>query len=127
MDEQEYALEWLRFAEMDMGSARHLLTYKPLPIEVICYLCQQSAEKCLKALLVLRKIAPPKIHDLEKLYELCRPVLKDTETVRSQCNILNQYSVQPRYPHEDNITGDDVDEAVKSAGVILEFTKKYFL
>ncbi len=34
---------------MDLRSAEHLLKMHPVPIEIICYLCQQSAEKYLLA------------------------------------------------------------------------------
>jgi HEPN domain-containing protein len=126
MDELEYALEWLRFAENDLGNGEYLLDRKPLPVELICFLCQQSAEKGLKGLLVLGKIIPPKTHDLEKLYALCEPAAQNIKTIWSQCNVLNQYSVQPRYPHEENITQEDADEAIKSARTILAFVKKFY-
>jgi HEPN domain-containing protein len=71
MDNREYALEWLGFAEMDLSSAEFLTGKRPLPLEIICFHCQQSAEKCLKGLLVINTIQPPKTHDLRELYNLC--------------------------------------------------------
>jgi len=56
---------------MDLDSAEYLLNMHPIPIEIICYLCQQSAEKYLKGYLVLHDINPPKIHDLNQLRKLC--------------------------------------------------------
>lgn len=44
----EITREWLNFAEMDINSANYLLTMRPTPIEIICYHCQQCAEKALK-------------------------------------------------------------------------------
>ena len=44
--------EWLEFAKMDLGAAEYLLTMHPLPVEIICYHCEQAAEKFLKAVLV---------------------------------------------------------------------------
>ena len=41
--------EWLKYANNDLEAANHLLTLHPLKLEIICYLCQQSAEKMLKA------------------------------------------------------------------------------
>jgi HEPN domain-containing protein len=49
---------------MDLESAKHLLGMKPIPYEVICYHCQQSAEKSLKALMVKNQLEVRKIHDL---------------------------------------------------------------
>jgi len=41
--------KWIRRAQMDFDSAAKLIEtrFEP-PIEVVCYLCQQSAEKILK-------------------------------------------------------------------------------
>jgi len=60
MDNRTRAQEWQRLGEMDLSSAEHLLTMKPVPVEIICYLSQQSAEKYLKGYLVLHGINPPK-------------------------------------------------------------------
>ena len=48
MDNRTRAQEWQRLAEMDLSSAQYLLNMHPVPVENICYLCQQSAEKYLK-------------------------------------------------------------------------------
>ena len=41
---------WLDFAENDLAVAKHLLeTFHPKPLEIICYHCQQAAEKAIKA------------------------------------------------------------------------------
>jgi len=126
MDEQEYSLEWLTFAEMDLGSAEHLLTYFPLPLEIICFHCQQSVEKCLKGILVLQKTIPPKTHNLEELYILCEPFVSNIENIKIKCNILNKYSVMPRYPREIMITEMDVREALACAKDVLNFLKPLF-
>lgn len=40
-------------AAMDLGVARYLdETYRPKPLEIICYHCQQAAEKAIKALII---------------------------------------------------------------------------
>ena len=44
-----WSSEWLDFAYMDLSAAEHLLTMRPLPVEIICYHCEQAAEKFLKA------------------------------------------------------------------------------
>ena len=41
--------EWYNMAAMDLGVAGHLdATYHPKPLEIICYHCQQAAEKAIK-------------------------------------------------------------------------------
>jgi HEPN domain-containing protein len=123
MDELEYALEWLSFAETDLGSAEYLQGRRPLPAEVICYLCQQSAEKSLKGFLALQGIQPPRIHKLDELCRLCltyRPAFQD---ILTPCNLLNRYGVQPRYPREITIAPEDMSDALKYAKIILNFVK----
>ena len=45
----ETAKEWFTYAERDFLTAEHLAkTLYPIPIEIVCYHCQQSAEKFLK-------------------------------------------------------------------------------
>ena len=40
-------------AKHSLGVARHLYeTYRPQPLEIICYHCQQAAEKAIKAVIV---------------------------------------------------------------------------
>ena len=50
--------EWLEFAAMDLDSAQFPLGMRPVPVEIICYHCEQAAEKLLKAVLVAADIAP---------------------------------------------------------------------
>jgi HEPN domain-containing protein len=95
MTKEEYALEWLHIAEMDFGSAVYLLGHRPLPVEIVSYHCQQSAEKWLKGFLVIQGIRPPKTHDLVDLYNLCEPFAQNIQNIRYHCDALNKYGVQP--------------------------------
>jgi HEPN domain-containing protein len=60
MTDLDSAREWLHFAQMDLSSAEYLLPMRPRPTEIICYHCQQSAEKALKSILILNAIFPTK-------------------------------------------------------------------
>jgi HEPN domain-containing protein len=126
MTKEEYALEWLRFAEMDFGSAEYLLGYRPLPVEIVCYHCQQSAEKWLKGFLVIQGIRPPKTHNLEELYKLCEPFSQNIQNIRTPCGALNKYSVQPQYPEEMSITEPEMYAALNSVKIITEFMRPLF-
>ena len=44
MDNLARAQEWQRLAEMDLVSAEYLMGMRPVPVEIICYHCQQSAK-----------------------------------------------------------------------------------
>lgn len=67
--DHEFALQFLRKAEHDLGSARLLLTSDNL-FDSACFHCQQLAEKAIKALLTHHSIRFKKMHDLDVLLEL---------------------------------------------------------
>ena len=61
------ALRWLRFSEEDLSVASRLMTGIPTAPRHACWLCQQAAEKALKAALVLEGIEFSFTHDLDAL------------------------------------------------------------
>jgi hypothetical protein len=42
--DEEYAREWLVFAEMDVNSAGYLINMRPRPDEIICYLSRANVD-----------------------------------------------------------------------------------
>ena len=69
--QETWSSEWLDLAEMDLGAAEYLLGMRPVPVEIICYHCEQAAEKMLKGTLAQFGMEPPKTHDLIQLCKLC--------------------------------------------------------
>jgi HEPN domain-containing protein len=118
MDNLAQAQEWERLAAMDLRSAEHLLKMHPVPIEIICYLSQQSAEKYLKGFLVMHGTDPPKTHDLDELCKLCLRVSGAFADVVDQCSDLTAYGVQPRYPMGVMLEEQDMQQALRSAGAV---------
>ena len=119
--ELEYVAEWLNYAKMDLISAEHLLTLHPLPLEIICYHCQQSAEKYLKGYLVSKgTIEPPKTHDLVLLKIDCMETDMRFDRISRACDVLTRYGVQPRYPNEMEITKSDMHKALEYARQIRD-------
>ena len=115
------AQEWQRLAAMDLNTAEYLQSMSPLPLEIICYHCQQSAEKYLKGYLVFCGMAPPRMHDLD---ELCKLSLKFSNTFKNiadQCSDLTAYGVGPRYPMELILEEEDMQQALNSAKIIRDF------
>lgn len=121
MDNRESAQEWQKLGEMDLSSAEYLLNMKPVPVEIICYLSQQSAEKYLKGYLVLYGVNPPKIHDLDELRKLCSNLSETFEEIADQCSDLTAYGVQPRYPTELMLEQRDMRQALSSAKRVRDF------
>jgi len=115
--------EWLKYASNDLEAANHLLTLFPLKLEIICYLCQQSAEKMLKAFWLYSDVFPPKTHDLEVLRSKCEEFDASFLNLAGECIRLNDYSSQPRYPFSLEITEEDMQMAIKDSKGISEFVK----
>ena len=104
--------EWLEFAAMDLDSAQFLLGMRPVPVEIICYHCEQAAEKLLKAVLVAADVEPPKTHDLIQLCKKCAELDEEYEALADACIELSPYGVQVRYPSNLDLNEDDMQCAL---------------
>ena len=125
MGSNEILQQWLNKGNDDLRSAEYLSTmHHPTPDEVICNLCQQSAEKYLKGFLFLHNIEPPKTHDLIELLEICVENDKLFSTLSPKVQILTTYAVIPRYPNDLGITCDDMKTAIRYAKDVQEFVLK---
>lgn len=92
--------QWLDMADMDMGVAKHLMeNYHPKPLEIICYHCQQAAEKAIKALLVSRgtQDGMPKLHDLSFLLNQVKNLVKIEEKYYDYADTLTPYGEGGKY------------------------------
>ena len=116
--------EWIKYSDIDLAAAKHLReTMHPVPLEIICYHCQQSAEKILKAFLIYSGSKPAKVHDLELLRNECEKLDKSFIEIAEECVRLNDYSSQPRYPMEIEIMDGDVVLALQDSQKINELVK----
>lgn len=115
-----YIRRWLELAEGDWKSANHLLTLYPHQLEVICYLCEQSAEKLLKGFLVPYTEDIPRTHDLMKLCRLCEEQDADFGELYDQCARLMPYGVQVRYPNNTELYEEDMLMALKDVTKIMD-------
>ena len=103
MKNESLVKSWLDFAEMDANLA--LFTFEnmhPKPLELICYHCQQAAEKNLKALMISlsENTAAPKTHDLALLADSLCGTFEIDDSVYNACSDLTPYGVKVRYPKE---------------------------
>ena len=113
-NQNEY-VRWFEKADQDLESAIFLMKMIPVPIEIICYHCQQSAEKYLKAFLFFKKEPVKKTHDLTVLYKTCLKYDRDFKTIEDACLNLTPYSVVTRYPYNIEFDENDVESAIKNA------------
>jgi len=99
--------------KMDYVTANHLdKTLYPKPMEIICYHCQQCAEKYLKALTEYLGKEIEKTHDLGNLATTISETLEVPQSVLVSCAKLTQYGVKIRYPQEFEMSENHVKAAI---------------
>lgn len=121
---------WVDMAEMDYGVAEHLFkTYYPKPYEIICYHCQQSAEKIIKAIILEKgsQGGMPRSHDLSFLMNQIKNRVVIEEKFYDYADELTPYGIAVRYPNELFLEERHVKEALKMADEILKWGKEILL
>ena len=114
--------EWLRYADMDILSANHLNEIQyPKPLEIICYHCQQAAEKMLKALILAYDGELQKTHDLGLLVDELSEFVTFSEDILNAADSLTPYGVKIRYPQELNIKEYHVSKALLDMKTLYDF------
>ena len=114
--------EWLRYADMDILSANHLNEIQyPKPLEIICYHCQQAAEKMLKALILAYDGELQKNHDLGLLVDELSEFVTFSEDILNAADSLTPYGVKIRYPQELNIKEYHVSKALSDMKTLYDF------
>lgn len=112
--------EWIDRAEDDELSIRAIL--KDGAPSTACFLSQQMAEKCLKALLVCRNTPFPKVHDLLVLETLLVDSVPSVPQIHECLNVLNGYYIEARYPGDyPEFTLDEAQSAFAAAEKVKEF------
>jgi HEPN domain-containing protein len=122
MNKADFVKEWFEIASTDLRTAEHLFeTMRPKPLEIICYHCQQAAEKALKGFLADHETEPPHTHDLEKLRLMCMEYDRSFESIQAPCLKLRGYSVSTRYPGRVEVEEQDAVFTLKEAERIRAF------
>ena len=81
-------------------------------MEIICYHCQQCAEKYLKALTEYLGKEIEKTHDLGNLATTISESIEVPQNVLVSCAKLTQYGVKIRYPQEFEMSDSHVRAAL---------------
>jgi HEPN domain-containing protein len=93
--------EWVRKAEADYQLAAKLARYKEPWHDQLCFHCQQSAEKYLKALLQEQGQPVPRTHNLLALRTSLLPSHSVLRRFRRGLEFLSRFAIGPRYPSYD--------------------------
>ena len=124
MSEHDIVLEWLQIAYDDYDTALYLFENKlPKPLEIICYHCQQEAEKSLKAFMCMNNIDIPKIHDVGLLCSRCAELDGEFLQFQEICDEIEVYAKQTRYPSRIEAEDLNAKAALQQAFTIYNFVK----
>ncbi len=125
MDDKGLSVQrWLMRAGHDLRTAQTMLAQPDAPTDVVCYHCQQCAEKALKAWLVNAQLDFPKTHDLQRLLSLCAGLDYGFRELEDCMIALTDYAVETRYVDDwREIPPSEAAEALKWASTALRFVR----
>ena len=114
--------EWLNRARSNLALAKNRV--KGAYLEDLCFEAQQAAEKSIKAVMVMREIDFPYVHDLRRLLALLQDVGEEVPPPVARAGNLTRYASGTRYPG----TAEPVDEqryrnAIEIAEVVVRWAE----
>lgn len=120
---EEIVLRWLRKAGNDLKVVERLIDFEDAPKDMLCFHCQQTIEKYLKAYLTWADVRVGKTHDLETILNLCIEKDKQFETLdKGKISKLTIYATQIRYPEEEvEVSTEEMKEAHDIAEKVRNF------
>jgi HEPN domain-containing protein len=93
--------EWIEKAEGDFATAgRELAVSAAANYDAVCFHAQQCIEKYLKALLIVKSVAPPRTHDLAQLGRMAERACAGWRWPVDELRLLTRASIAFRYPGE---------------------------
>jgi HEPN domain-containing protein len=113
---------WVRKAEADLRMAQTLSRAADPEHDGVCFHCQQSAEKFLKALLQELGLVIPRTHALEDLLTLIAPHQTSLKSLRRGLLFLTSFAVEVRYPGK-NATKRQAEAALRWADRVASATR----
>jgi len=114
--------EWLRFAELDLRSAKKLLE-DPTLTQNAAFHIHQSVEKCFKAGIENLNVKILKIHDLEKLQDILKDNGMIFKTDMDQILSINNIYIEARYPGDQGLVPEGTPSP-EFINEIYEFAEK---
>ncbi|MCP4640305.1 MAG: HEPN domain-containing protein [bacterium] len=118
-DRTDLARGWLRKAASDLDTAR-LVAKAGESFDTACFHVQQAIEKALKAILVFADAPVPRIHDLDRIHQLCLAVSPELALPECDLGALTQYAAAMRYDVDFWPERESALEAIELAEEILK-------
>ena len=126
MNDDVYIIdEWLRFANMDLDAAKFSFkTMHPAPLEIICFHCQQAAEKFLKSIFIHLNITIIKTNCLPLLVTTLLDYIDVPNEIDDISEYLTQFATRTRYPNVTKIDEDQTKLAISQAEQVKIWAEK---
>lgn len=131
MDQENEYKAWLVYSKMDYNCAVYLneAPMYPRPLNIICYHCQQAAEKAAKALIVYYGSpgGMAKKHSVEFQFNQIKNILKQDkgidvpEEIITKSAEISMFASEPRYPNELMVDEQDVNRALRDSKMIMDW------
>ena len=121
MDNNKNGFLWFQYAENDFEVVTILAEQIKPKYEIVCYHCQQSAEKMLKGFIAYNNGRLLKTHDLVVLCEACTIYDLEFDSIIDICSDLTIYASEVRYPNLMQIENYHMKKAIDNAKMIREF------
>ena len=116
----EIAQKWLGRVDYDIDTAKAMLQTKRFIYAV--FMCQQTLEKCFKALLANGHIEVLPIHNLRRLAESANVIHEMDEPVLMKLDFLSSYYINSRYKEDLGQLSKGITEVV--AQDFIQFTEE---
>lgn len=116
--------QWLMIAEQDLLLAKTGRTSRKVLYNLLCFHAQQSAEKCVKAVLLFYGHSFPKTHDIANLFNLLRQNNIEIPELIKEAEDLTDYATKTRYPGDYMpIDNKEYKRAIKLAEIVMKWAK----
>ena len=128
MSEQKTSQKWLDRVAYDIDTAKAMLQTGRLIYAI--FMCQQSLEKCFKALLAHEEKEIVPIHNLRRLAEQASIVQELNDSTLMKLDFLSSYYINARYKEDleqlsKGVTGPMVQDFIQfSEGLISWLCQK---
>lgn len=118
------AREWFKLADEDLEYAKSGFEETD-NYRMVCFDCQQVAEKYLKGYLQFKRVKFPKVHSLIELLTLAKSVDREFGEIEGEGKVLDKYYISTRYPGgvAEIFNKGDAREALDAVEEIVEFIK----
>ena len=122
MTNAELAKLSIEIGSNEYAAAKHLYdTMKPIPIEIICYLCQQATEKSIKAVLFHLEKEVLETHSIIKLLEDVNSDERRIHLGKRDAAMLTRFATRTRYAERRiDIAKEDAEFALRRAKQTLD-------